>query len=144
MDFRLGSINKNDMAKRDYSEDEDFYSQGFERKGVLSVWLGLEVRRRERFPAYFWRREPDGHHQLVLGEACVSELLRRRHSVPYAVSEDPVKRVHQAEPLLPGLRRHHERKDADVPRALRDRSQSVPGSNGAAGPEQVASLRFYL
>lgn len=36
------------MARRDYSEDEDFYSQGFEKKGVISVWLGLKDRRNER------------------------------------------------------------------------------------------------
>ncbi|BCL99361.1 hypothetical protein ACNRBS_04365 [Ralstonia pseudosolanacearum] len=35
------------MARRDYSDDEDFYSQGFERKGVVSVWLGLKDRGEE-------------------------------------------------------------------------------------------------
>ncbi|MNR32861.1 hypothetical protein D3C85_1504850 [compost metagenome] len=35
------------MAIKDYSEEEDFYSQGFERQGVLSVWLSLEDRRGE-------------------------------------------------------------------------------------------------
>ncbi|WOB06904.1 hypothetical protein [Piscinibacter gummiphilus] len=29
------------MARRDYSEDEDYYTQDFERDGVVSVWLGL-------------------------------------------------------------------------------------------------------
>ncbi|MEP6502351.1 MAG: hypothetical protein ABJD97_03405 [Betaproteobacteria bacterium] len=28
------------MALRDYSEEEDFYKQGFEHKGWVSVWLG--------------------------------------------------------------------------------------------------------
>ncbi|AJX00802.1 MULTISPECIES: hypothetical protein [Burkholderia] len=32
------------MASRDYSEDEDFYTQNFEKKGVLSVWLGMRDR----------------------------------------------------------------------------------------------------
>lgn len=36
------------MARRDYSEDDDFYSQGFEKKGVLSVWVGLKDRREEK------------------------------------------------------------------------------------------------
>lgn len=29
------------MARRDYSEDEDFYEQNFEQDGVVSVWAGL-------------------------------------------------------------------------------------------------------
>ena len=29
------------MPERDYSEDEDYYSQGFERDGVVSIWLEL-------------------------------------------------------------------------------------------------------
>jgi hypothetical protein len=29
------------MARSDYSEDEDYYTQEFERGGVVSVWLGL-------------------------------------------------------------------------------------------------------
>jgi hypothetical protein len=29
------------MARLDYSEDEDYYTQDFERGGVVSVWLGL-------------------------------------------------------------------------------------------------------
>jgi hypothetical protein len=29
------------MAHHDYSEEDDFYSQGFERKGVASIWIGL-------------------------------------------------------------------------------------------------------
>lgn len=32
------------MARHDYSEDEDFYSQGFEKKGVISIWIGLKDR----------------------------------------------------------------------------------------------------
>lgn len=32
------------MATRDYSDDDDFYSQNFERKGFLSVWVGLKDR----------------------------------------------------------------------------------------------------
>jgi len=28
------------MARRDYSEDEDFYTQGFESPGEVSIWLG--------------------------------------------------------------------------------------------------------
>lgn len=35
------------MGRRDYSDDEDFYSQGFEKEGVVSVWLGLRDRRGE-------------------------------------------------------------------------------------------------
>lgn len=35
------------MARRDYSNDDDFYTQGFEKKGVLSVWIGLNDRRQE-------------------------------------------------------------------------------------------------
>jgi hypothetical protein len=30
------------MARYDYSDDEDFFDQGFERDGVVSVWLRLE------------------------------------------------------------------------------------------------------
>lgn len=29
------------MATRDYSDDDDFYDQGFDKKGVVSVWVGL-------------------------------------------------------------------------------------------------------
>lgn len=28
------------MARRDYSEDEDFYTQDFESPGEVSIWLG--------------------------------------------------------------------------------------------------------
>ena len=30
------------MVRRNYSDDDDFYTQGFEKKGVVSVWLGME------------------------------------------------------------------------------------------------------
>ncbi|MGF1767079.1 immunity 22 family protein [Enterovibrio makurazakiensis] len=30
------------MPLKDYSEEEDFYSQGFEKAGVVSVWLGIQ------------------------------------------------------------------------------------------------------
>ncbi|WP_084722259.1 hypothetical protein [Photobacterium aquae] len=29
------------MPLKDYSEEEDYYSQGFEKTGVVSVWIGL-------------------------------------------------------------------------------------------------------
>lgn len=29
------------MAFRDYSEDDDYYEQGFYHEGLVSVWLGL-------------------------------------------------------------------------------------------------------
>ena len=29
------------MARRDYSDDDDFYTQDFRRVGVVSVWVGL-------------------------------------------------------------------------------------------------------
>ena len=29
------------MPLEDYSEEDDYYSQGFERGGVVSVWLGI-------------------------------------------------------------------------------------------------------
>jgi len=29
------------MAKKDYSDEDDYYSQGFEREGVVSIWVGL-------------------------------------------------------------------------------------------------------
>ncbi len=29
------------MATRDYSDDDDFYSQGFDKRGLVSVWVGL-------------------------------------------------------------------------------------------------------
>ncbi len=29
------------MALRDYSDDPDFYDQGFEKEGVVSIWIGL-------------------------------------------------------------------------------------------------------
>lgn len=29
------------MARRDYSEDEDYYTQDFQRDGVVSIWIGL-------------------------------------------------------------------------------------------------------
>lgn len=35
------------MAIRDYSDDEDYYSQGFEKEGVVSIWVGLEGRGNE-------------------------------------------------------------------------------------------------
>lgn len=31
------------MPKVDYSDDDDYYSQGFERKGVVSVWGGRKI-----------------------------------------------------------------------------------------------------
>lgn len=31
------------MALRDYSEDDDFYTQGFERPGVLSIWVSAKA-----------------------------------------------------------------------------------------------------
>jgi len=30
------------MARQDYSDDDDFYEQNFEKKGVLSVWFDRE------------------------------------------------------------------------------------------------------
>lgn len=33
------------MATRDYSDDDDFYSQGFDKKGLVSVWVGLSGKR---------------------------------------------------------------------------------------------------
>jgi hypothetical protein len=36
------------MSLRDYSEDDDFYTQGFEKKGVISVWAGLLDRSHEK------------------------------------------------------------------------------------------------
>ena len=29
------------MARRDYSDDDDFYEQDFDQEGVVSVWAGL-------------------------------------------------------------------------------------------------------
>lgn len=29
------------MARKDYSDEDDYYSQGFEREGVVSIWIGL-------------------------------------------------------------------------------------------------------
>lgn len=29
------------MPLKDYSEDDDYYDQGFEKDGVVSVWVGL-------------------------------------------------------------------------------------------------------
>ena len=29
------------MALKDYSEEYDYYSQGFEKQGVVSIWVGL-------------------------------------------------------------------------------------------------------
>jgi hypothetical protein len=31
------------MPLADYSDDDDFYTQRFQKEGVLSVWLGLQV-----------------------------------------------------------------------------------------------------
>lgn len=31
------------MALRDYSEDDDFYTQGFEQPGVFSLWVSTSV-----------------------------------------------------------------------------------------------------
>lgn len=31
------------MAIRDYSEDDDFYEQGFHKEGSVSIWAGLRV-----------------------------------------------------------------------------------------------------
>ncbi len=31
------------MARRDYSDDDDFYEQNFEKKGVLSVWVSIDT-----------------------------------------------------------------------------------------------------
>lgn len=30
------------MARRDYSEEDDYYEQGLSKDGVVSVWLGME------------------------------------------------------------------------------------------------------
>ncbi|MBC7752310.1 MAG: immunity 22 family protein [Candidatus Saccharibacteria bacterium] len=35
------------MPERDYSEDENYYSQGFERDGVVSIWLELAKHQEE-------------------------------------------------------------------------------------------------
>ena len=35
------------MPKNDYSEEEDFFSQGFEKKGLISIWVGLTDRHGE-------------------------------------------------------------------------------------------------
>ncbi len=35
------------MSKNDYSEDDDYYSQGFEKNGVVSLWVGLGDRSSE-------------------------------------------------------------------------------------------------
>lgn len=32
------------MSRNDYSEDDDYYSQGFEKNGVVSLWVGLSDR----------------------------------------------------------------------------------------------------
>jgi hypothetical protein len=32
------------LGRRKYSNDEDYYSQSFEKKGVLSIWLGMTDR----------------------------------------------------------------------------------------------------
>lgn len=29
------------MAMKDYSDEDDYYTQGFEREGVVSIWIGL-------------------------------------------------------------------------------------------------------
>ena len=29
------------MAHSDYSDDDDYYAQGFEREGVVSIWVGV-------------------------------------------------------------------------------------------------------
>jgi hypothetical protein len=31
------------MSAKDYSEDEDFYTQGFEKAGFVSVWVGIQA-----------------------------------------------------------------------------------------------------
>jgi hypothetical protein len=35
------------MARHDYSDDDDFYEQDFEKKGVLSVWAAMKDRSEE-------------------------------------------------------------------------------------------------
>lgn len=51
--FAFGHASQTDgenhnMARRDYSNDDDFYSQGFEKKGVVSIWIGTKDRSTER------------------------------------------------------------------------------------------------
>ncbi|MEJ7806724.1 MAG: immunity 22 family protein [Telluria sp.] len=36
------------MARRDYSDDDDFYEQDFEKKGVLSVWVSIDTRSEDK------------------------------------------------------------------------------------------------
>ncbi len=31
------------MAQRDYSDDDDFYEQNFQKDGVLSVWVSIDT-----------------------------------------------------------------------------------------------------
>jgi hypothetical protein len=30
------------MSLKDYSDEDDYYTQGFEKEGVVSIWVGLE------------------------------------------------------------------------------------------------------
>lgn len=30
------------MTRRDYSDDEDYYTQEFEQQDIVSVWLGMQ------------------------------------------------------------------------------------------------------
>lgn len=36
------------MARRDYSDEDDFYSQGFVKKGAVSIWIGIKDRSTEQ------------------------------------------------------------------------------------------------
>ncbi|WP_222616544.1 hypothetical protein [Undibacterium umbellatum] len=37
-------IEKVELARKNYTENNDYYSQDFEKQGVVSLWLGLTDR----------------------------------------------------------------------------------------------------
>nr|WP_231609730.1 MULTISPECIES: immunity 22 family protein [unclassified Pseudoalteromonas] len=39
---RFSSIKEYQVSKVDYSNEVDYYEQGFEEEGIVSVWLGIE------------------------------------------------------------------------------------------------------
>lgn len=80
------------MALRDYSEDDDFYTQDFERPGVVSIWVGTS-------PASIDQRSADvlqdlcgvGYYDLDNQEAnssspALADLGRLLEAISYSAS----------------------------------------------------------
>ena len=89
------------MALRDYSEDDDYYAQGFERKGVVSVWLKTAPSNEDpRIDALqdlcgvgYYRL--DNQEAFTLGESASISALLEHISYSATFSNDVVRRAEE-------------------------------------------------